>query len=641
MLKFILIPLNNAFSMKKATAFALTLCLTLSSHVLAGAPIDNVAINWQIWQSQPVQNGGLQKPLDTLAWETLLLTSNLTSVVDSETGQQLNPTALYLTMFFEWTGWDHERKDSLLLSKDWGSQYFFLHQADRWDKTPLLRVDFPELKQMIGMPEHVTYVAPAILATASIVDPRTQRSTPFPAWGRALLESKEAGNSLSQLEAKGLELANRLVAYQTERMGMGLGIMPGGKADDTKWLSVGELLLTKFDDSNDPQGHYRLAQTLLWQARSAFRGGDVKKFNLASEELGTVLRTSGSTLQSYPSEFKIDLEVAYNHLQPFHFAWVLMMLATVAMLLHLGSNWTMFYWSALGSYGLGMAALLVGFSIRVMISGRPPVTNMYESVIYVGFGVAVFGLVFAVIYRRKYVLTVATAVTTIALVLADHCPGILDPSVRPLDPVLRSNFFLLTHVMTITLSYAAFALALGIANVTLGYFLLRSDKVDSIRALSQFTYRATQVGVLLLAAGIILGGVWADYSWGRFWGWDPKEVWALVALLGYLSVLHVRLGGAVGHRGFAVMIVVCFSLVVMAWYGVNFVLGTGLHSYGFGDGGQGFVFFAIFFQWLYAGIAIHRSRADAILADSLRDSNHMSAPRPVFAGRVLPAPSRG
>ena len=105
--------------MNKATAFALSLCLTLSGHVLAGAPIDAAAINWQIWQNLPVQNGGRQKPLDTLAWETLLLTSNLASVIDSETGQQLNPTALYLTMFFEWTGWDHERKDDLLLSKDW------------------------------------------------------------------------------------------------------------------------------------------------------------------------------------------------------------------------------------------------------------------------------------------------------------------------------------------------------------------------------------------------------------------------------------------------------------------------------------------------------------------------------------------
>jgi ABC-type transport system involved in cytochrome c biogenesis permease subunit len=161
--------------------------------------------------------------------------------------------------------------------------------------------------------------------------------------------------------------------------------------------------------------------------------------------------------------------------------------------------------------------------------------------------------------------------------------------------------------MTIALSYAAFALALGIANITLGYCLCSAENGGAVRALSQFTYRAIQLGVLLLAAGVVLGGVWADYSWGRFWGWDPKEVWALVALLGYLAVLHARFAGLVGHRGLAVLCVLCFSLVVMAWYGVNFVLGAGLHSYGFGGGGQGFVYTAILLQWLYAGIAIWRS----------------------------------
>jgi len=120
-----------------------------------------------------------------------------------------------------------------------------------------------------------------------------------------------------------------------------------------------------------------------------------------------------------------------------------------------------------------------------------------------------------------------------------------------------------------------------------------------------------QIGVLLLAAGTILGGVWADYSWGRFWGWDPKEVWALVALLGYLCVLHARHIGWVGHRGLAAMSVVCFTLVVMAWYGVNFVLGAGLHSYGFGGGGQGWVYTVIVLQLLYAGAACQRSRSTA------------------------------
>jgi ABC-type transport system involved in cytochrome c biogenesis permease subunit len=163
--------------------------------------------------------------------------------------------------------------------------------------------------------------------------------------------------------------------------------------------------------------------------------------------------------------------------------------------------------------------------------------------------------------------------------------------------------------MTITLSYAAFALALGIANITLGHYLLGAPKQAVINNLSRFTYKAVQIGVLLLAAGIILGGVWADYSWGRFWGWDPKEVWALVALLGYLAMLHARFAGWVGQRGLAALSVVCFSLVVMAWYGVNFVLGAGLHSYGFGGGGQIYVLAGVAMQLAYVGIALARSVA--------------------------------
>jgi ABC-type transport system involved in cytochrome c biogenesis permease subunit len=298
-------------------------------------------------------------------------------------------------------------------------------------------------------------------------------------------------------------------------------------------------------------------------------------------------------------------------------AWLSALLAAVGMLLHLGSRWRAFYFSALLAYFAAMAAMVTGFCMRIAISGRAPVTNMYESVVWVGFGVAILGLIFEVIYRKKYILTAAAAVSSVALILADNCPLILDPSLRPLEPVLRSNFWLSTHVTTITLSYAAFALALGIANITLGYLLFRSSNRDTISALSRFTYKAIQVGVLLLSAGIILGGVWADYSWGRFWGWDPKEVWALVALLGYLCVLHARFAGLVGHRGLAALAVVCFSLVVMAWYGVNFVLGAGLHSYGFGGGGQGWVYTAVLLELAFAGAALFSSRSrESVASDS-------------------------
>jgi ABC-type transport system involved in cytochrome c biogenesis permease subunit len=160
----------------------------------------------------------------------------------------------------------------------------------------------------------------------------------------------------------------------------------------------------------------------------------------------------------------------------------------------------------------------------------------------------------------------------------------LDRSINPLVPVLRDNFWLTTHVLTITLSYAAFALALGIAHIALGK-VIKGGKPEA--SLYNYLYRTLQIGVLLLATGTILGGVWANYSWGRFWDWDPKETWALITLLGYLIVLHGRIAGKWAGFGMAMGAVLAFQGVLMAWYGVNFVLGVGLHSYGFGTGGFG------------------------------------------------------
>ncbi len=141
-----------------------------------------------------------------------------------------------------------------------------------------------------------------------------------------------------------------------------------------------------------------------------------------------------------------------------------------------------------------------------------------------------------------------------------------------------------------------------------------------IEALTIAIYRCMQVGVVLLAAGTILGGVWADYSWGRFWGWDPKETWALIALLGYLALLHARLSGWVKNVGMLVGSVASFILVIMAWYGVNFVLGAGLHSYGFGAGGVEYVSAFVLANLAFVGYAyaMNRARVAAEIAASDR-----------------------
>jgi len=170
-------------------------------------------------------------------------------------------------------------------------------------------------------------------------------------------------------------------------------------------------------------------------------------------------------------------------------------------------------------------------------------------------------------------------------------------------PVLRDNFWLTTHVLTITLSYGAFALALGIGHITLGTVIKGGKPAP---ALYNYLYRVLQVGILLLAVGTVLGAVWANYSWGRFWDWDPKEVWALVALLSYLFVLHGRIAGKWGGFGMSVGAVLCFQTVIMAWYGVNFVLGVGLHSYGFGSGGFSYAITFVIVELLFVAIAVIR-----------------------------------
>ena len=326
-------------------------------------------------------------------------------------------------------------------------------------------------------------------------------------------------------------------------------------------------------------------------------------------------------------EKKLSAELLYNRMHPFQLAWIFYLLAALL--------WTVSIWlsaagvtavqstgsglskkftlAALPVTAIGMALHVFGMGMRCYIAGRPPVTNMYESIVWVSFGVMLFATVLWFIQKNSILFAVATALSTIGLIVSDAAPAMIDPAINPLVPVLRSNYWLLIHVLTITLSYAAFALTLGLGNVALWFFFRGQEHVQEgakkIATLNQLSYRAMQFGVVLVAAGTILGGIWADYSWGRFWGWDPKEVWALIVLLGYIAVLHARYAGWMRPFGFAAWTVVAFTLVMMAWYGVNFVLGVGLHSYGFSTGGQSTVatFVAIQLAWV-GTVAVMRKR---------------------------------
>ena len=263
---------------------------------------------------------------------------------------------------------------------------------------------------------------------------------------------------------------------------------------------------------------------------------------------------------------------------------------------------------------LGLGYEIYGFACRIIISGRPPVTDLYETVIWVSFIGMVFAIILEAVYRKRYFFYAGLPAAILTLIVADSDSTILDASINPLTAVLRNNMWLTIHVLTIVSSYAAFALTAALGHIALVMSLWGKRYAAAQSEVQFFIYRAMQIGILLLAAGTILGGVWANYSWGRFWGWDPKETWALITLLCYLALLHGRLAGWWKGFGLAVGSVVCFLSVMMSWYGVNFILGQNgksLHSYGLSTGGLSYATGFALFEILFVGFVITWNRKHA------------------------------
>lgn len=348
------------------------------------------------------------------------------------------------------------------------------------------------------------------------------------------------------------------------------------------------------------------------RVRAAFQTGRQQEFDVASAEFFAVLRAAAERVgQTYPGVDTIQLELVFHRTQPFRWAWAAMLLASgmLAVSLGLRSRIAFALGLALGAVSLGLQVF--GFYARIRISGWAPVSNMYETIIFAALMSSVFAIALEAVYRKTWFVLTGSLVSTLALILADNLP--LDSGIGGLVPVLRSNFWLTVHVVTIICGYAAGTLAWGIGNVTLGMLAFGRGDRDTLKLFSQFTYRALQLTVVLLAAGTFLGGWWASEAWGRFWGWDPKEVGALVALVCYVIPLHARYIGWVKDFGLAVSAVLCFASIIVSWYVINFVLAAGLHSYGFGGGGGPWVVWAVLLnlEWLLVAAWMYQRKAPA------------------------------
>ncbi len=236
-------------------------------------------------------------------------------------------------------------------------------------------------------------------------------------------------------------------------------------------------------------------------------------------------------------------------------------------------------------YLIGLAFLLhtAGLAFRMYLEGRPPVTNLYSSAVFVGWGAVILGWIVECIYRKGIGSCVAALVGFSTLIIAGALSEEGDTMAK-LVAVLDTNFWLATHVVCITLGYSATFLAgfLGMIYVLRGVFT-PSLTNETAKSLARMVYGIVCFATIFSFVGTVLGGIWADQSWGRFWGWDPKENGALLIVVWNAIILHCRWGGIVRDRGLMNLAIFGNIVTAWSWFGVN-MLGSGLHSYGFMDG---------------------------------------------------------
>jgi ABC-type transport system involved in cytochrome c biogenesis permease subunit len=299
----------------------------------------------------------------------------------------------------------------------------------------------------------------------------------------------------------------------------------------------------------------------------------------------------------------VKIEYWFNQAQPFLQAMVLYVFVLLVSLI----SWLK--WPrTLGTTAiilLGFAFLLhtLGLLIRMYLQGRPPVTNLYSSALFVGWGSVLLCLFLERFYKNGIGSVCASTIGFVTLLIA-HNLQLDGDSLEMLRAVLDTNVWLATHVVMVTLGYSSVGLAgfLGIIYILRG-LLTTSFSETTAASLSRMMYGVICFATLFSFVGTILGGIWADQSWGRFWGWDPKENGALLIVLWNATILHARWGGLIRERGLAVMSVFGNIVVSLSWFGVN-MLGVGLHSYGFMDQAFGTLMAFIASQLVVMGLGL-------------------------------------
>jgi ABC-type transport system involved in cytochrome c biogenesis permease subunit len=357
---------------------------------------------------------------------------------------------------------------------------------------------------------------------------------------------------------------------------------PGQKHED--WVSMGQALMNTVRDRQVPEPVKHMAAMA-----SGFAQQNAGEFNSAVAHYRQWLEQNnfGRELQKGANEFFFNDTKSFLHAMIIYIFAFLLAVSSLLTVSAVPGFAEALRRSAFYLILLAGSVHTFGLIYRMYLEARPPVTNLYSSAVFIGWGAMVLGVVLERIYKVGLGSAVASLTGFVTLVIA-HNLALGGDTMEMMRAVLDTNFWLATHVVTVTMGYAAtfFAGVLAIAYIALGVttplLKLQTGATDLGKALAKMVYATICFATLFSFAGTVLGGIWADQSWGRFWGWDPKENGALLIVLWNAIILHARWGGLVRDRG--IMNLAIFGNIVtsFSWFGVN-MLGIGLHSYGFMD----------------------------------------------------------
>jgi len=478
----------------------------------------------------PVQYDGRVMPLDTLAHRA----------VEKVSGAPLfrpdDPVAVVLSWIFE---------------------------PQKWLAAPIIRIGSDPLA-------HAINVAP-IDGCSSY----QQLATSKELW-QLVADARQAGQDrlpLSPLQEQALRLQDRLLTLARLTGGAGLPLVPHPRDVQAAWMAPESV-------RGYPDHQVRRVQQAWQAAGEAFVANRPGAFAQALAQFKQrVVDLNGS---GYAGHGSMRREVLYNHLLPVRLAWLLMLGA--AMLRLIGRAVRPGRFDALANLVQvgGFAVLTIGLLLRWDIAGRIPAANFYESLVLLGWGIGAFSLVCLAVLRDWTIPLNAGVLAGLFLALADLLP--IDPWVRPIAPVLANTVWMSVHVPIIMLGYAILAQSAMLGHIQISLLAFSRVRGPYSSKLDMQLYWCLMVGSLFLLAGVLTGSMWANSSWGRYWGWDPKEVWSLAALMGYMALLHARFKGWLGPFGTAAWSLAAIWLIVGTYLVVNFVLPIGLHSYAFGSG---------------------------------------------------------